>query len=413
MILNLEGLRSFLMDWLKRAQSSINRLLIIILTGVLLTSLLLFFNYHFLVKLIPYVNHDFMSFWAGGRAMLEKMDPYDPEEWASLFGRYGSDWISNPQSLYPIWTTILFAPFALIRLDYSVSLWLAMSELILGFCSFLLLNLSGHFRFRGLDIFIILCSSFLFRGTVSTLTSGQITFLLVLVITVFLFFVRRAEYFLAGFVLAFISIKPNPFILFAPAMVIWLIARRYWRAIAGALTGVTSLFVLGWMVDPGWFVKWLNVREKTILTYQTSTVWGLSYEISPTSWFWHGLGLTVIIIVAIGWLVVSKPMLDVEEVASLALAFSLFVTPYTWPYDHALLLVPLIIVYPAMNRSWIRILLWVVFVFVLPWILFYVAEQRGTDTLSCFVPLLVGLIYLILISEIPGVQNRKHNCLHS
>jgi hypothetical protein len=224
--------------------NSIKRLLILILITVLFTTVLLFFNFHFLVKLIPYADHDFMSFWAGDRAMLEGVDPYNPGNWTSLFNRYGSNWISNPRSLYPIWTAVLFMPLALLPVDYAASVWLTLSELILGMCIFLLINYDECNESGRLGLLVLLSGSFLFRGTVSTLTSGQITFVLVLVITLFLFLMKRGHPFLAGLVFALILLKPNPFILFGPAMGTWFLVKRYWQTIAGSLSGVAGLLLV-------------------------------------------------------------------------------------------------------------------------------------------------------------------------
>jgi hypothetical protein len=116
-------------------------------------------------------------------------------------------------------------------------------------------------------------------------------------------------------------------------------------------------------------------------------VWGLAYEISSTSWFWYGLGMTVIITFAIGWLIVRGSQTNIEGVASLALAASLLLTPYTWPYDHALLLVPFVFIYLRMTSWYQALVVWIGVTMFIPWYLFCLASQRGIDTLSCLVPL--------------------------
>jgi hypothetical protein len=356
-------------------------------------------NYRFLVQNINYLDSDFMTLWVGGRALLEGSNPYDAESWTGLFERYGSTWIPNPRAPHPLWTLILFVPLALLPVDFAMAAWQTLSELMLGSSLLLIASNYGRRRISPAKFIIVLLGGFAFRGTAVTILNGQTALLLLFIVTLFLLLMSREKHLWAGLVLSLLVLKPTPFVLFAPLVGSWLILRRLWRVIAGAAVGISALSLISWIIQPAWVVDWLHVTEKTYVTYQTPTVWGLAYEISKIGWLWVGTALTVLVTAGVGWLIVRKDNFDVTQVAAIGLVSSLSIAPYAWAYEHALLLLPILTLCELISMPRLQLYSWSILTLGIPWGLFAIAVHRGVDTLSAILPLIVGALMILFLVE--------------
>lgn len=128
-------------------------------------------QYRYLAYPIRYTGRDFMSLWAGGRAVLEGLDPYDAEVWLPLRARYGSTWMPDERAPFPLWTLALMAPFSALDVDWGTAWWLVFSELLLGVSVYLLVSEVGHLRptVVGFALLLLLLGGFATRGTLLTL----------------------------------------------------------------------------------------------------------------------------------------------------------------------------------------------------------------------------------------------------
>jgi len=383
--------------------------------GAAFVAILVGAHYWFLTTPTRYANRDFMSLWCGGRAILEGLDPYDPQVWVPLRRRFGSTWMPDDRAPFPLWTLMFSTPFALLSLDWGAAAWLVLTEWLLGLSVFLLVTRLEGQKPSLVAFACMALGAFTLRGTLTTLNNGQITFVLLLVLTLFLVLSRRRKPFLAGFVLAFILFKPTPFTLFAPLVGLWLISRRRWKTLLGGLAGGTALLATSWLLQPGWLFEWLKVRGKTEVTFKTPTIWGVAYELSPAWWPLLGMGMAIALTAALGWLVLAQGgragrELDETHVVSLALSGSLLVTPYAWAYEHALLLVPLLLLFARLNldRRGCAWLVWGSLTWGLPWLLYWVAIQLDRDTMSFFVPVAVGVAFYALGCSAPQTQEEPN-----
>ncbi len=287
-------------------------------------------QYRYLAKPIRYTRRDFMSLWGGGRAVLEGLDPYDPEVWLPLRARYGSTWMPDERAPFPLWTLALMTPFSALDVDWGTAWWLVFSEGLLGASLYLLVSEVGHVRPTPVGFALLLLGGFATRGTLLTLHVGQITIVLLSVVTLFLVLMERDQPVPAGMALALTALKPNPFLLLVPLLGLWLLWRKRWRVLLGAALGGGAMLGATWLIQPGWVLEWFAVRGKTAATYRTPTVWGLAHAIWPEVWPVLGLVAAGAVTAIVGWAVFRHAEWGAPEVAALGMAGSLLVTPYAW-----------------------------------------------------------------------------------
>ncbi|KAA3657190.1 MAG: DUF2029 domain-containing protein [Chloroflexi bacterium] len=385
----------------KKAGNSSNqmRLILMVLIAIVMFAGLSWINYRFLTGPHRYDDRDFVSLWAGGKAVIAGLNPYDPDVWGPWRISLGNTWVPDSREPFPLWTLLFFLPFSILDLGWGAATWVAFSLYMLVGASFFLGKIFNHLRLSLIEFFLLALGAALYRGGVLTLFVGQLTFELLFILALFMFLVYRKRPFAAGLVLACVAFKPNPFILFVPLFGVWLLSRREWQIILGAITGAATLFLISWITIPGWLFQWFNVTGKTEVTQITPTIWGLAYELTPNWWAVTGLLLLIIITIVLGWLLVFNKNLTLYEATSLALGASILTTPYAWEYEHLLLLIPWMFIFYTLRQKsrWFASAIWVTCIMVLPWLMFDVAMQRASATFTAVIPLLTLLTTYLTI----------------
>lgn len=70
-------------------------------------------------------TNDFAGFWAGARAMVIGVDPYDPARWLATTAELGTQRPDTVVFGLPPWMAVAFLPFALLPLPVASNLWTA------------------------------------------------------------------------------------------------------------------------------------------------------------------------------------------------------------------------------------------------------------------------------------------------
>lgn len=363
-----------------------------ILFVTLLAAGVVWLHWRFVVTPLDYANKDFMSLWTGGKALWRGLNPYDPAVWGPLRAEYGSRWFPDPRAPFPLWTFLLTAPFALLPLPWAAAAWLTFGEGLLALSLFWLLRERERATLAPVDLGLLVVGAFLSPATILALINGQLTFVLLACLALGVVYAGRGEEGRAGIFLAAILLKPNPFILFAPLLGLWLLWQRRWRTIAAALLTTIVLFLITWLIQPGWLFDWLNVTEKAAVVTITPTLWGLAAEWGGSAWWLVGLLLTIALTAGVGLAVFRPPRLPDAAVYALALAASLLVTPYVWTYEHVLLYLPWTAWYARQSSAGRARLGWLAQTLLVPWVVFLLAVVRVNDVYGLVVPLLTLLV---------------------
>jgi hypothetical protein len=167
-------------------------------------------------------------------------------------------------------------------------------------------------------------------------------------------------------VLALLALKPNPFLFFIPLVGVCLLVQRHWKVILGGMACLSCLLILGRLVLPGWLMGWMQASGKAYVAARTPTIWGLAGDLSMQFWQLIGVILTIAITFGVARVVIRCKDLSPQQVVGLAVPASLLVTPYAWAYEHVLLFIPLLFLFPYFDQSLGKRLLWFGWVAVLP-----------------------------------------------
>lgn len=289
----------------------------------------------------PDLSHsDFPAFWLAGQLSRTGGDPYDPAQWRIDPPAH----LEDRSFLYPRPLSVLFVPLSWLDLEHAAALWWVLSWIALGAAVLVLLSLYQDTEAIAHYLLPVLAGAFLFRPFWAALANGQMSAFLLLDLAGAAWLWKHDRWLAGGMLLSLLALKPQ---LGGPLLItvlLWLVLRRRWSALAGIVAGGLALDALGFLADPGWIGKFLSIGSgKFSSTFGFSpTVWGLAAWLTG---FRPSLGIPLGSLAAL--LVVALVAWSLSKTHDPALALSgmvvlaLLITPYLWSYDQTLLLLPI------------------------------------------------------------------------
>ena len=277
------------------------------------------------------------DFWVAGWRVIHGGDPY---AWTRVQIASGA---SFP---YPALAALLFVPFALIPVGASSVLFTVLC--IVSVAAALRMLAPRDWRLYGMVA--------LWPAVVSGWQTGNLTLLLVLGIACLWRY--RGRPFVAGVLVALlISIKPIVF-----PLGIWLIATRRYRAagyavLAGLTINLAAFTVVGWSALGGWLhlisVQGDLLYRKGYAVVAVAADVGLSRQAGTV------LEVAIGLLVATACIRAGRRGLEATALA-VAVLLMLVASPQVDLHYFALLLVPLAILRPRLQRLWfVPLALWV------------------------------------------------------
>ncbi len=237
--------------------------------GVGLFSTLAWGNYRFASK-NPGGN-DFLVHWVGAREFIQEgHSPYSDETALKIqnmvYGRAARPDENKFRVAYPLYSLLLFLPFALIR-DYTLAraVWMAVLESGLIVLAFLSLRIT---RWKPKPVFLtmfLLFSVFWYHGLAPVILGSPVILISLGMVGVLLA-IRAGQDELAGILLGLITIKPLAAALFIGFIVVWGVFNRRWKMILWLFIVIVMLSAIGLLLIPDWPKQ--NLRE--ILRYYPS-----------------------------------------------------------------------------------------------------------------------------------------------
>lgn len=352
-----------------------------------------------------YEEKDFNCWYVAGRIAANGGDPYDAQQFVPIIRTLPP---SEARALhrcgqrlsYPPWTGAALAPFGALPLPVAASFWASLSVLaaVLGIHWTRLLS-----RLRRLSWSLVLLFVVGTQPFARVFEEGQFaTFIFALTAGAALAMTRKRDA-VAGIAAAGLSIKPHTAIGFAAVFLALAIVRRRWRLVGASTASGLVLVGLTLLLRPTWLVA--SVSASTSLggsIPDRATIWNLA-----GSW---PLAIVMIVLLVAAVVIVIRPQQpDDAEVLGLAVAFGLVVAPYAWDHDLLILAIPwfLIIGHASRLATRPRRALTIVTIAVAApgtWVLWAVANLRGTESLSVLLPMITAVLLAVAIRWAPNSQ---------
>jgi hypothetical protein len=289
------------------------------------------------------IGEDFIEYWAATRLNLAGANPYNSGQMLAL--QRATGWLlPDPRMMWnPPHLMALVTPFSF--LDYGLALLLWRILILIGVlaCVGVLWQFyGGRSRTRLVSIYLAL----VFLPMVLSVAYGQIDFLILVGLTGFLVCEARHRDLEAGAFLALVSVKPQLLPIFFLALLLWVIDRKRWRILLGAVAALLALSLLAMIPNPGVLGQYIRaVGNDPVGEWITPTFGALLRLLFG----WNRFGLQFVpLIFGIVWLLWYWPKKrrswTWRDQAPVLLFASLLVSPYGWIHDQILLLVPLVAV---------------------------------------------------------------------
>ncbi len=369
-----------------------------------------------LINPVEYPNSDFFTFWLSGRLFSLGENPYNSQVWIAGHHQFGASWIPNATFIYPMPISLLFAPLGLLPLYQAFVVWDTLSQFMIFFAVVLLLMANSN---QPLKHFIVplFAGITLFRPTILTLVNGQLSGLLLLVITAIIYLWEKGKWRHGAILMAILALKPNLGLPIIGLLSIYLILRKQVSSlITLTISGMLLVFV-GLLQNPNWILEFWNAgNTKLSQTFGFSpTTWGVSAffcTYAPNCTIRYGVSISLLFIIGYLYLLVKKRnILSPSLAIGLAVAITLLLTPYTWPYDQLLLAAPIITLVLLLAKDGHRYLpvsLLFLGIDILTFLLLGIAAKIQLEIWNASIPLFIFCLLVWYLSnnklESPGIE---------
>jgi len=201
-----------------------------------------------------------------GQAVWQGQDPYSAEVTATIQRQVYGGRLARPTEdtmifAYPPYVAYLAIPLALLPRAWAQAAWLSLLEAAIVAGTSMSSATWGWPRSR-LASGVMFAFCLFFYPVVWGFILGQITLILFVLLALAVWAASQRRDGLAGVALGLTIVKPQLVCLIAPGMVIWAVARRRWRLVAGAFVVVALLIAASWSLQPQWIASVLKRLAK-------------------------------------------------------------------------------------------------------------------------------------------------------
>jgi hypothetical protein len=294
-----------------------------------------------------YVNGDFVQYWLASTALLTRVDPYDPAAWVALhraFGAPGYEVVPGLAFLYPLMTAALTLPFAFFPLAIAAPLWFVCQTTA---ACIALVSLGRRIFGAGARAHIasLLAMVALMQPGYILAGGGNIARFLPSILAGSLALLLAGRPLAAGIVLGFGVVKPHLFLLYVPALLLFVAPRDRARLLAGLVVAPAVSLAASVALRPDWVAEWTTEVGHVNGVFGLTTLWGITQ--GDPAWIPWTIALLSCGALVV-WRRVRRPPLAVA--AGAAAALSVFVAPYAGGIDLGML-VPTVAAYLAAVAS--------------------------------------------------------------
>jgi hypothetical protein len=354
--------------------------------------------------------NDFSGFWAGPRAVLAGVSPWDPLTYPAARIAFDTQRDDSMVLNYMPWTVIALLPLGLLPLETAAWIWMALSMA----CGALALRALLREFLPGRAVAHGALGLALFAGQPGfhTIVLGQWALLLMSAVAAVVLAVRADHARRAGLAALALLAKPQLFVWTALGLAISAVFDvRYRRFIAFAVVLAGALVVSTWLAFPEWFPAWLadiparRTGRSAVLLSAFGQILGMPGRVLAIG------------IIGAGLVLASRFVPGSDPWLAIWLALSSAGAIYSWSYDHVLLFVPLVIaagvlVAAGRERAGLRLAIGGALTFLLLSPIFYaIGVLRHDETFSIAVPVafFVAIVWSLWPYRRGGVLFRERS----
>ncbi|MGB0063099.1 MAG: glycosyltransferase family 87 protein [Terracidiphilus sp.] len=298
------------------------------------------------------ISRDFVGFWAAGHQLAHHASPYDPQAIVALEASIGCRKGTMLPLFNPPWVLPLLYPFGWLGVESAGFLW---NVLFLG-CA--LLSVYILRIMHGSPPNYIHWLSFAFTPLILALATGQLSVLALLGFVLFLRF-HRSRPLVSGAALWLCALKPHLFLPFAATLLVWIVATRSYKVLAGAVGALAATTAAAYFLEPHAWSEYFHALQFSGLkaTFSPCLADALRHWIDPQAVWLRFLPAAAGCVWALIHFWKRRSSWDWARDGNLLILVGLIVAPYGWTYDQCCAL-PAILegAYGARSRSLLTVL---------------------------------------------------------
>lgn len=206
---------------------------------------------------------DFIEYWAAAKLLIERGNPYSPEELLKVQQAVGWPQAEPLLMWNPPWTLAFTAPLGMLDYGAAQFLWFILHIMVIFVGARVLWQSYGGALHNSWWAPI---AALTFAPTYFLLLLGQIGGLILLGLILFLHSVKRRAWWTAGLSLTLVSVKPHLSYLFWLAVVLWALREGRWRFIGGWVVGGFVIGAVPLLFDPSIYSQYLDLIKSRDVT---------------------------------------------------------------------------------------------------------------------------------------------------
>jgi Glycosyltransferase family 87 len=191
-------------------------------------------------------KRDYMCYWAAAQQLVHGQNPYDRSAIAALQHAYGAAAARAGFMRNPPYAFFLAFPLGFIGQRSGAIVW------SLGIIAALMVSIRLIVKMHQRKNDGLHLLGYCFPPVLACLLGGQIATFILLGLVLFLYLRERRPY-VAGASLILCALKPHLFIPFGVILLLWIVACKQYRIMAGAFMAFGAALLFGSYLDPhGW-----------------------------------------------------------------------------------------------------------------------------------------------------------------
>jgi hypothetical protein len=294
------------------------------------------------------VGRDVVSFWVAGRQIVHHANPYDSSSVLQIERSVGFSAQSqvllmrNPPS-----ALCLVIPLGFFGLRAGALLWSLLLLAAMVLSVHMLWQLQGRPRNK------LHYLAYSFAPALLCILGGQTAIFALLGLVLFLR-CHESRPFVAGLSLWLCALKPHLFLPFAMVLLLWVVLRRAYRLLAGAILALAASSLVAWLLDSSVWAQYAQMMRSSGIQdeFIPCLAVALRFAIHRQAMALQYLPALVACVWAIYFFWKRRDRWDWMQDGALLMMVSLFASPYAWITDQAVLIPALLVgVYRATTRA--------------------------------------------------------------